>query len=88
MVDWKWLNYCAAKSEPSFRYQLLSRMKQDCEYYLGYGGRNAKQLWACNEQDQIDSMKILWNSFPDEDKPEWLTWEDILNYAEKMGVEQ
>lgn len=74
-------------SEPSFRYQLLSRMKQDCEYYLGYGNRSRKALWAEDEATQIASMRAIWNSFSEEDKPEWLSLEDISNYAKEMRVE-
>lgn len=79
MEDW-------SRYEPKFRYMMLSRMKMDCDYYLGYGSRNAKQLWAGNEQDQIKNMKALWNTFGPDDKPEWLTWDELVNYAERMGV--
>jgi hypothetical protein len=65
---------------------LLDRLKQDCEYYLGFGNRSKKALWGENETVQIQQMKRIWNSFPEEDKPEWLTWEDIEDYALKMGV--
>jgi hypothetical protein len=67
-----------------FNYQLLARLQSDCNYYLGYGNRCAKHLWAGNEQDQIDKMKELWNNFPDDQKPEWLTWEQILDYEKEM----
>lgn len=77
MEDWK-------KYEPKFRYMMLSRMKQDCDYYLGYGNRSVNHLWADNEKEQIENMKALWNSFPEEDKPEWLTWEEILEYERRM----
>ena len=30
------------------RYQMLDRMKQDCEYFLGHGNRVTKYLWAGN----------------------------------------
>lgn len=80
MEDW-------TKYEPKFRYMMLDRMRQDCDYYLGYGNRNAKQLWAGDEKAQIENMKALWNSFPEEDKPEWLTWEDILEYEKQMCKE-
>lgn len=80
MEDW-------TKYEPRFRYMMLDRMRQDCNYYLGYGNRNPDQLWAGNEKDQIENMKALWNTFPDEDKPEWLTWEEIDILARKMNVE-
>lgn len=74
--------------EKKFRYMLLSRMKSDCDYYLGYGNRHAKHLWAGNERDQIDCMKALWNSFSAKDKPEWLTWEQLLDYEQKMCPER
>ena len=33
------------------RYQMLDRMKQDCEYFLGCGNRATKYLWAGNVAD-------------------------------------
>ena len=80
MEDW-------SKYEPKFRYMMLSRMKMDCDYYLGYGNRNTRQLWAGDESSQIENMKLIWNTFSDEDTPEWLTWEELCEYAKKMGVE-
>lgn len=77
MEDW-------TKHEARFRYMMLDRLRQDCEYYLNYGNRNPKSLWALNEQNQIDNMKALWNTFPEEDTPEWLTWEEILEYEKRM----
>ena len=68
----------------SFNYQMLSRLKGDCDYYLGYGDRYAKHLWAGNEQEQINKMKELYSSFADDEKPEWLTWEEILKYEKLM----
>lgn len=43
--------------EQKFSYMMLGRLQSDCEYYLGYGNRYAKHLWAGDEQDQIKSMK-------------------------------
>lgn len=76
------------KSEPKFRYMMLSRLKQDCDYYFGNGGQNPKNLWAEDEITQIITMKSIWESFPDEDKPEWLTWDEILDYERRMCVEE
>lgn len=73
--------------EDRFRYQLLDRMKQDCLYYLGYGGRHKKHLWAGNEAEQIATMREIHNSFPDDAKPEWLTLEEINQFAAEMNVE-
>lgn len=70
--------------DAEFRYALLDRMKQDCQYYLTYGNRNVDTLWASTEQDQIDTMKALWNSFPDGQKPEWLTWDGVLSFEKRM----
>lgn len=36
-----------------FRYQMLDRMKQDCEYFLGHGNRVTKYLWAGNVADHM-----------------------------------
>ena len=69
-----------------FNYMLLSRLQQDCNYYLGYGGRDAKHcLWAHDEQAQINKMRELYDLVPE--KPEWLTREQIDAYAKQMGVE-
>lgn len=38
------------------------------------------------EKEQIQTMIYIWNSFPDGDKPEWLTMEQIKEFAQKMGV--
>lgn len=59
--------------DDTFRYQLLDRLRLDCKYYLGHGNRNAKNLWAGNEEKQIEAMKTLWHSFTEENKPEWIT---------------
>lgn len=67
-----------------FNYMMLSRLKMDCDYYLGNGGKNTRYLWADNEKDHINEMKRLYNSFSEEKKPEWLTWDDILDYESKM----
>lgn len=67
-----------------FQYQLLKKMKQECEHYLGKGIRNTKNLWAGSEEGQIKIMKTLYASFPDEGKPEWLLYEQILIYEALM----
>ena len=66
----------------TFKYQLLSRLQMDCEYYLNNGKRNPKHLWALNEQDHIKEMKEIYNGL--DEKPEWLKWEDILTYEKQM----
>ncbi|MFS1519526.1 LPD11 domain-containing protein [Bacillus sp. SCS-151] len=70
--------------EDRFNYLLLDRLRSDCEYYLRSGNRNANNLWAKNEKEQIKKMKELYNSFSDNEKPEWLTYEQILQYEELL----
>jgi hypothetical protein len=72
------------KQDEKFRYQLLSRMQMDCDYYLGHGNRSPKHLWANDEKEQIQDMKDLYNSFDDDKKPEWITLTDIEEYEKKM----
>lgn len=67
-----------------FRYMLLSRLQSDCEYYLHHGGRYPKGLWAGNEALQIEFMTRLYESFKADEKPEWLTMEQIRHYAVEM----
>lgn len=70
-----------------FDYMMLSRLQTDCDYFLGYGGRYERHLWAGNVPDQIAEMKKLWKKFPEGGKPEWLTWEEILQYERRMTEE-
>ena len=73
----------AAVDNPyEFQYRLLSRLKMDCEYYLGNGGRQEKHLWAGNVADQLAKMRELFDLLPE--KPEWLTAEDIDSYEMRM----
>ncbi|NRD80856.1 hypothetical protein HPT25_26365 [Bacillus sp. BRMEA1] len=69
--------------EDRFNYMLLDRLRMDCEYFLGNGNRNVKHLWANNEKDHIGKMKDLYNSF--DEKPEWLTYEQILHYEKLIS---
>lgn len=63
-------------------YMMLGRLQQDCEYYLGYGQRSERNLWADTVQDHIHAMKRYYNQVPI--KPEWLSYKDILRYEAKM----
>lgn len=71
-------------SSTKFKYQLLSRMKNDCNYYLGFGNRNEKSLWSESVGQHITDMKALLESFDRPNKPEWLTIMDIWEYEIKM----
>lgn len=66
----------------AFNYQLLARLKQDCEYYLGHGNRAKKHLWAGDVAEQVAKMKALYAGFSE--KPEWISLEDIEQYEARM----
>ena len=78
------MDFDPLKQDEIFRYMLLDRMRLDCEYYLGDGDHESKYLWEGDEREQIELMKKLWDSFPEDGKPEWLTMEKILSYEERM----
>lgn len=68
-----------------YKYMLLDRLKQDCEYFLGNGNGNAEHsLWAKDIDKQIEKMKEIYNSFSEEEKPDWITLEDINYYEKRM----
>lgn len=66
------------------KYMLLSRMQMDCRYYLGFGNRCKKHLWSGDEAEQIENMKALYNSFSDENKPQWITMKEIEAFERQM----
>ena len=61
------------------RYQLLGRLQTDCEYYLNYGNRNIKRLWAGNVNLQIKLMAELYNSFMEDENLNGLQWMKSLH---------
>ena len=72
------------RSSYEFEYRMLSKLQSDCEYYLGYGNRSPSILCNHSVQNHIARMKELWNGFPTDQKPEWLTWEQLLQYEKVM----
>lgn len=73
-------------NDPEFNYKMLDRLKSDCDYFLGNGNRSEKHLWAGNCEAQIAKMREIYNSL--EEKPEWLSKEDIDNYEKEMCSKQ
>ena len=65
-------------------YVLLDRLRADCDYFLGAGGRSEKHLWTGNVHVQIKKMRELYDALPE--KPEWLTAEAIDRYAAQMAA--
>lgn len=72
------------QTDETFRYMLLDRMNIDCYYYLGNGDGHNKYLWGGDVKTQIAYMRALYDSFPNDKKPEWLSIEDIDNYQKEM----
>lgn len=70
--------------DESFRYMMLGRLESDCEYYLGNGRIYGQRLWVDDAAEHIEIMRALWQSLPV--KPEWLTMEQIDDYAKQMGA--
>ncbi len=69
-------------NEPEFLYQMLGRLESDCKYFLGNGNGAEKHLWALSVDNQISAMKEIYNKL--EEKPEWLSLEQINNYEKEM----
>ena len=63
---------------------LLNRLRADCDYFLGAGGRSEKHLWAGSVYAQIKKMRELYDALSE--KPEWLTAEAIDRYAAQMAA--
>lgn len=59
----------------NFDYQLLARLKTDCEYYLS---TRENKLWTGSPEEQIAKMREIYSAL--EQKPEWISPEDIDEY--------
>lgn len=70
--------------EKAFEYSMLSRLKSDCDYFLGNGNGYEGHLWAHSVEAQIKEMRKRWNAFAEDEKPEWLTMEQIDEYERQM----
>ena len=67
------------------QYMMLSRLKSDCEYYVGrYGHGLERTLYTQDVESHIQLMKDRWNSLPEDGKPMWLSMQDILDYESVM----
>lgn len=63
--------------EDKFNYMMLSRLQSDCEAHLGISNYKIVDV-----ENHIRAMKDLWYGF--EEKPEWLTIEQIEEYEKEM----
>lgn len=67
-----------------YKYQMLSRLQCDCLYFLGNGNCHEKHLWANNLDNHILAMKMIYESFNEQDKPVWINNEMIDLYKDQM----
>ena len=75
------------EKEFEFEYMLLSRLDSDCRGFLSEGDcrfHNERNIWGTTIESHIAKMKELWQRFPEDLKPEWCSWEQILDYEKKM----
>jgi len=71
--------------EMTYAYNMLSRLKSDCDYVINNNIHMPHNFfWAGNAEDQIKEMRKRWNAFADDEKPEWLTMEQIDEYERKL----
>lgn len=74
-----------------FEYMMLSRLNDDAAAYFGRHGNEKDDKWDCRYHNAnfiwghdisvlVEEMKKLWQKIPSDIKPEWCTWEQILEY--------
>lgn len=68
-----------------YHYMRLDKLRQDCQYYLTYGQRNAKHLEGMNLDTHIENMWAEWRACRIE--PEWCTAIDIELFRRAMSSE-
>ena len=69
-----------------FSYQLLSRLKSDCKYFISRKGQCAKtSLWS-DISTILSEMSRILNSFSEEEKPEWLTDTEFASLCNEVGM--
>ena len=74
--------------DPQYLFMLLSRMKSDCDYVLGSGGKGAiKYLWAGSVDGQIETMKYIYNLLVPKyvNDIEWISMEEIDRYDSMLS---
>ena len=72
------------RHERQYDYMMLGRLQSDCNYFLGCGNGCEGHLYYKDVNKHCDEMKKLYESFAEDEKPEWLTLEQIEKYRENM----
>lgn len=79
------LHYEPLPHDKAYAYQMLDRLRSDCEYVINNNIHMPHNFfWAGNAKDQIKEMRKRWDAFADDEKPEWLTIEQINEYERKL----
>ena len=73
------------KETNKYNYMMLDRLRMDCDYFLGNGNGFAGHLYYKDVDKHIEEMKKIYNSFSEEEKPEWINLKDIDNYKTQMN---
>lgn len=73
------------KEDKTVRYRMLARMQSDCEYSIN-SNFICSHLWGITVPDHIRYMKLLWKSFPKDEKPQWLKYRKICEYEKKLLI--
>ena len=68
-----------------FTFDMLARLKSDCDYYLGHGHASNKVLLGKDPYNHCNEMERLLLSIPEEERPLWLTRTDIGWYRVAMN---
>lgn len=72
---------------PEFLYQMLDRMRTDCDYVIRQGKGAQKYLWAGSVAEQISEMKSIYNYLVDNyGQIDWITMSDIEDYEQKLNA--
>jgi len=68
------------ENRQQLQYMMLDRLRSNCDYYTGYG--HTAKITPTEVASIIGEMKAFWSEL--EEKPDWLTWEQILAYEKAL----
>ena len=80
------------------KYMMLSKIYNDLTAYFGETGEEERDkqdfryhndkygLWGDTIAETIDELKRRWHEIPEDLKPEWCSWEDIVKLERKAEL--
>ena len=68
-----------------FRYRMLSRFIADAKYYKD--NPSPRVLWSGDAKEHAENMIRLYDSFSADEAPEWVSRQEILDYAKDLGYD-